>query len=92
MRHVPAVLVLLLASFFAAVRSGWTAQSERVYFSALDKAEKPVLGLSAADFELRANGQPAELREFRGATNRTDKTIPVVAWVLLDFNPGVDAG
>lgn len=31
--------------------------AERIYFSALDKAERPVLGLEAKDFDLRINGK-----------------------------------
>lgn len=64
---------------------------QRVYFSALDPSERPVLGLTPSDFELRVDGRRAELTGFRGGLGQADKGTPLAAWVLIDFNPGVDA-
>ncbi len=64
---------------------------QRVYFSALGPSERPVLGLTASEFELRIDGRRAELTGFRGGLHQADQSIPLAAWVLIDFNPGVDA-
>jgi len=62
---------------------------ERVYFSALDKEEKPVLGLSAADFELRIDGRRVAMEGFEGGRPPGDRSLPLVVWILLDANPNI---
>ncbi len=73
----------------AALQAG--SDPQRVWFSALNQSERPVLGLTASDFELRIDGRRAELEGFRAGLNQADKSVPLVAWVLIDFNPSVDA-
>lgn len=67
------------------------AVPERICFSALDRSEKPVLGLTAKDFTLRVNSWPAELQDFRLGRPSTDRSVPLVAWILLDWNPNINA-
>ena len=64
---------------------------ERIYFSALNKEEKPVLGLTPRDFELRVNGESRPMDDFRPGLPHTDRSIPLVAWILIDFNPNINA-
>ena len=64
-------------------------ESVRIYFSALNKEEKPVLGLTSADFELRIDGKIAPMSGFLPALPYTDRSIPLVAWILIDFNPNL---
>ena len=63
----------------------------RICFSVLDKQEKPVLGLNADQFELRIDGHPAALEGFGPGLPHTDRSIPLVLWILIDFNPNVNA-
>jgi hypothetical protein len=64
---------------------------ERVFFSALNKQERPVLGLGPDDFQLRVNGRTEEPGEFKPGRPRSDTTIPLVLWILIDSNPDIDA-
>jgi hypothetical protein len=68
---------------------GTQAPAERIYFSALDKEEKPVLGLTAADFELRVDGKPAALEGFHAGLPYTDRSVPLAVWILLESNPDI---
>jgi hypothetical protein len=63
--------------------------AERIYFSALGKAERPVLGLEPKDFDLRIDGKPTPMEGFRAGLPHTDRSVPLVAWILLDFNPSI---
>ena len=65
--------------------------SIRVYFSVLDKQEKPVLGLTAGEFDLRIEGRSAALDAFRPGLPHSDRSIPLVLWILIDFNPNINA-
>ena len=90
------VLILLAASqgTLAGQRGNQAAPAQpaqRIYFSALNNQEKPVLGLSAADFELRVDGTPRALSDFHAGLPHTDRSIPLVAWILIDFNPNINA-
>ena len=89
----PVLLILSLARCFDAVQTQSFPASprERVYFSALDKEEKPILGLPASQFELRINGQPAVLEGFRPAQLQPDRSIPLVLWILIDWSPDIQA-
>jgi hypothetical protein len=69
--------------------AGIPSQSARIYFSALDKQERPVLGLTEKDFELKVNGKRVPMESFRAARPLSDRSMPLVAWILLDFNPNV---
>jgi len=95
MRRYPGALAILLGAFAgisqAAVNRVRSADSpaERIYFSALGKAERPVLGLEAKDFDLRINDRPVPMEGFRAGLPHTDRSIPLVAWILLDFNPNI---
>jgi len=64
-----------------------TNVSERIYFSALNKEEKPVMGLKPADFELRIDGKPAPLVSFHPALSPGDRSIPYAVLILLSFGP-----
>ena len=56
---------------------------ERIFFSALDRTNKPVLGLHAEDFTLKVEGRVAPLEDFRAARPADDKSTPLAAWILL---------
>lgn len=62
-----------------------------IYFSALDKQELPVLGLDVADFSLRVNHIPAAIEGFKPGRSHNSRSIPLVAWILVDFNPNINA-
>jgi len=64
---------------------------ERIYFSALNKEEKPAPALADHDFTLRLNSKSVPLEEFRPGVPYTDKSIPLIAWILIDFNRNIDA-
>jgi len=66
-------------------------KAERIYFSALNKEEKPVLGLKAADFELRVNGNRAALEGFRAGLPPSDRSVPLAAWILISFGPSIQS-
>lgn len=87
------VLAVLYGSSFGAqdVKEA-ASQRMRIHFSALDKQEKPVLGLTANNFELQLDGRRAELEDFRPGLPHTDRSIPLVLWILVDWNPNIDAG
>jgi hypothetical protein len=91
------LMALLLAGWKAPLhgREGHQAPLmsavETHYFSALNKQEKPVLGLAAREFELRVNGTLRTLGDFRAGLPHTDRSIPLVAWILIDFNPNINA-
>jgi hypothetical protein len=90
-------LILLLGAAFGvgliatSLGRGAQAPVERIYFSVLDKDEKPVLGLKAADFELRVDGTPATLEGFHAGLPYTDRSVPLVAWILLDFGATMES-
>lgn len=97
-RQYGAVICVLATAFGFAVpvptRAGNgrpAERRERIYFSALNKEEKPALALADQDFSLRVNGGPAPLEDFRPGLPYTDKSIPLIAWILIDFNPNIDA-
>ncbi|MBZ5497372.1 MAG: hypothetical protein LAP85_13295 [Acidobacteriia bacterium] len=90
-------LILLLGAAFSSRpilshdAQGSNQPAERVYFSALNKEERPVPGLKAADFELRVNGRPASLEGFRAGLPYGDRSTPLVAWILLSIGPKIDS-
>ncbi len=91
---LPGALTLaLIVGADSATQGEGGAQSPRVriYFSALNKQEKPVLGLSASEFELRVNGRAASLEGFRPGLPPADRSIPLVLWILIDWNPNINA-
>jgi hypothetical protein len=55
----------------------------------LDQSERPVTRLTAADFELRVNGKLASLDDFREGSRMEKRSIPLVAWIMIDFNPNL---
>lgn len=91
------VLILIPALVFGAMPSlisrgdDLNAPMERVYFSALNREEKPVLGLTAANFELRIDGKPASIEGFRPGLSPTDRSIPLVAWILISYGKTIQA-
>ncbi|HYK91147.1 MAG TPA: hypothetical protein VE398_20415, partial [Acidobacteriota bacterium] len=86
------VLVLVSAASFGTQQERALGPSRvRIYFSVLDKQEKPVPGLSADKFELRLNGKRTDLEGFRPGLAHTDRSIPLVLWILIDWNPNVSA-
>lgn len=91
-----ALILLLGAIFSAAPIAGFggrnsVAPAERIYFSALNKEERPVLGLKATDFELRVDGKPAPMEGFQAALPHTDRSIPMVAWILVSYGPTIES-
>ncbi len=82
-------LTMALATATQSLGQATQPQAERLYFSALNKAEKPVLGLEAKDFELRIGGKVVPMEGFRAGLPHTDRSIPLVAWIMLDFNPNI---
>jgi hypothetical protein len=63
----------------------------RIYFSALNKEEKPVLGLTPSDFELRINGKSSALEDFRAGRAPADRSVPLAAWILISFVPSIQS-
>jgi hypothetical protein len=63
--------------------------STRIRFSALDRDERPRLGLGAEQFRLKLDGKPAVLEEFQAGRAYADRSVPLIAWILLDFNPRI---
>ncbi len=86
---VLAALTICLATGTLSRGQATPPQAERIYFSALDKSEKPVLGLEAKNFELRIDGKTVPMEGFRAGLPHTDRSIPLVAWIMLDFNPNI---
>jgi hypothetical protein len=87
MRHFALTLVLGL---FAVPWPMWGAD-ERVYFSALDREERPVVGLTPADFELRVGGRTAAMEGFSAGGPGSSHSLVLIAWILLDASPNVSA-
>jgi hypothetical protein len=93
MRKCPWVLVVLgiaigsTCPIMGLARQEVGSVSERIYFSALNKEEKPVLGLKPADFELRIDGKVAPLVSFHTGIQPNDRSIPIAALILLSFGP-----
>ena len=85
-------LLLLLLQLTAFAQLSGRQPAERIYFSALDKAERPVTRLAAADFELRVNGKVSPLVDFRDGSQGGSQSIPLVAWIMIDFNPNLQTG
>lgn len=89
-------LILLIGAAFSGAtlvsseNQGPDRHAERVYFSALNKEEKPVPGLTAANFELRIDGKPAAMEGFRPGLPPDDRSIPLVAWVLMSYGKTID--
>jgi len=83
----PCLLLLLQLPAFAQLSTHPPA--ERIYFSALDKSERPVTRLTAVDFELRVNGKPSSLADFRAGSRTGNRSVPLVAWIMIDFNPNL---
>ncbi len=83
--------LLAVAGVVSALSLASGESVERIYFSALDKEEKPVLGLTASSFELSIDGKPALLSNFHPGLPAGDRSVPLVAWILIDFNPNVKA-
>jgi hypothetical protein len=88
---LPFLLLLLLQLTVFAQLSG-RQPDERIYFSALDKAERPVTRLATADFELRINGKVSPFVDFRDGSQGGSQSIPLVAWIMIDFNPNLQTG
>jgi hypothetical protein len=63
--------------------------AERIYFSALNKEEKPVLGLKVADFELRIDGKVSPLQDFRPGLPSSDRSVPLAAWLLIGIGQNI---
>ncbi len=91
-RHnILAALILIVS--VEPYSTGWQAQKStelskaRVYFSALDKSEKPVLDLSPLQFQLRINRRSVPMDGFRPGLPHTDHSIPLALWILIDWNP-----
>lgn len=94
--RIPSALFLL-----SALIAGWESSNvagqpfspatERVYFSALTKEEMPALGLKASDFELRINGKPTPLEDFRSGSPTSDRSVPLAAIILISFHERVDS-
>ncbi len=64
---------------------------QRVHFAALDEDEKPVLGLAVHDFQLRVNGKAAALEGFSPGRPHDDRSVPLAAWILIDWNPNMSS-
>jgi hypothetical protein len=86
------LLLLLLLQLTAFIQLSGQQPDERIYFSALDKAERPVTRLAMADFELRINGKVSPLVDFRDGSKGGSQSIPLVAWIMIDFNPNLQTG
>ena len=81
--------LLLLLQLPALAQLSTRKPAERIYFSALDQSERPVTRLTAADFELRVNGKLSSPEDFREGPQIEKRSIPLVAWIMVDFNPNL---
>jgi len=95
--RIPLVAILLLilsgplgtrGTSLASDPAGYT---QRIHFSALNKKERPVLNLAEKDFELHVNDSARPMEGFRPGLPQTDHSVPLVAWILIDFNPNINA-
>jgi len=87
MRLSPSLLLLLQLPALA--QQSPQPPTTRIYFSALDRSERPVARLTAADFELRIDGKSSSLEGFREGSQEDRRSIPLVAWIMIDFNPNL---
>ena len=78
----PAARAVLIAGFIAVLGPAGNAGGQqpervgqRIYFSVLDRSDKPVLGLTAADFTLRLGAHAAAIEGFRPGLPHTDRSI-----------------
>src|SRR5438876_7092561 len=78
-RHV----TLAAALCFAGASLGQEKARERIFFSALDRNSRPILGLGAEEFVFKVDGRPAPLEDFRAGRPLEDRSTPLVAWILL---------
>lgn len=83
------LLLLLLLQLTAFAQLSGRQPAERIYFSALDKSERPVTRLATTDFELRVDGKVSPLVDFREGSQGGTQSIPLVAWIMIDFNPNL---
>ncbi len=79
-----ATIIGTLLAFAGAVVAQGLPQRERIYFSVLNREQKPRLGLEEKDFILRINGRSAVMEDFRPGKEHTDRSRPLVAWILLE--------
>jgi hypothetical protein len=76
-------LIAVIALCAAASEASGQERPERIFFSALDRTNKPVLGLRGEDFTLKVDGRVAPLEDLRPARPADDKSTPLIAWILL---------
>jgi hypothetical protein len=94
LRHAWGTMLLLGAAASLALFAGPGGQdsnrpAERIYFSALNKEEKPVAGLKAADFELRIDGKVFPLHDFRPGRPASDRSVPLAAWLMISIGQNI---
>jgi hypothetical protein len=86
-----ATIVTVLLAFRDGVVAQGPPPRERIYFSVLNRELKPRLGLTEKDFILRINGRSVVMEDFRPGRGHTDRSRPLVAWILLESSPFVSS-